>query len=179
MVDVKTNENGFVDFTPQQMAYLELHKLYGIVDTLNEKLTIMDMPFSVIDAMAVAVGQIKSAKQIMFNVINGNSDTNTERHNPINWENIVTSLYYIKNVLMHFSGSIEYLCNNKLMGNKLDLNEKQFELEFENLCVTIKEIGENKFDIVDCIEIYDDAGFFVNTFSMEEINKNYREYRKL
>ena len=33
MVDVKMNENGFVDFTPQQVAYLELHKLYGIVDT--------------------------------------------------------------------------------------------------------------------------------------------------
>lgn len=78
MVDVKMNENGFVDFTPQQMAYLELHKLYGIADTLNEKLAIMEMPCSVIDAMAVAVGQIKIAKQIMFNVINGDGDLCTE-----------------------------------------------------------------------------------------------------
>ena len=78
MVDVKMNENGFVDFTPQQMAYLELHKLYGIVDTLNEKLAIMEMPCSVLDAMAVAIGQIRIAKQIMFNVRNGDGDSCTE-----------------------------------------------------------------------------------------------------
>lgn len=78
MVDVKMNENGFVDFTPQQMAYLELHKLYGIADTLNEKLAIMEMPCSVLDAMAVAVGQIKIAKHNMFNVINGDGDPCTE-----------------------------------------------------------------------------------------------------
>lgn len=78
MVDVKMNENGFVDFTPQQMAYLELHKLYGIVNTLNEKLAIMEMPCSVLDAMAVAVGQIEIAKQIMFSVSNGNGDPYTE-----------------------------------------------------------------------------------------------------
>ena len=100
-----------------------------------------------------------------------------ERHNPINWENVVHNLNYIKNVLMHFSGSIDYLCNSKLMGHNLDLNEKQFDLNIEMLCVTIKEIGENKFGIVGSIEIYDDAGFFCKKFSMEEIKQNYREYR--
>lgn len=100
-----------------------------------------------------------------------------ERCNPINWENVVHSLNYIKNVLMHFSGSIDYLCDNKLMGHNLDLNEKQFDLNFKMLCVTIKEIGENKFGIVGSIEIYDDAGFFCKKFSMEEIKQNYREYR--
>jgi hypothetical protein len=78
---------------------------------------------------------------------------------------------------MHFSGSIDYLCDSKLMGHNLDLNEKQFDLNFEMLCVTIKEIGENKFGIVGSIEIYDDAGFFCKKFSMEEIKQNYREYR--
>jgi hypothetical protein len=78
---------------------------------------------------------------------------------------------------MHFSGSIDYLCDSKLMGHNLDLNEKQFDLNFEMLCVTIKEIGENKFGIVGSIEIYDDAGFFFKKFSMEEIKQNYREYR--
>ena len=72
------NEKGYVDFTPQQVAYLELHKLYGIVDTFNEKLAIMEMPGSILDAMANAVGQIKIAKQIMFDVINGNGDPYTE-----------------------------------------------------------------------------------------------------
>lgn len=110
------------------------------------------------------------------------------RHNPINWENVVHNLDYIKNVLIHFSGSIDYLCNNKLMGHNLDLNEKQFDLNLEMLCLTIKEVGskdlggaknvrENKFDIVGSIEIYDDIGNFINSFSMEEIKKNYREYR--
>jgi hypothetical protein len=89
---------------------------------------------------------------------------------------------------MHFSGSIEYLCDSKLMGHNLDLNEKQFDLNFEMLCVTIKEVDSqdlggtknvraNKFDIVGSIEIYDDAGFFCKKFSMEEIKQNYREYR--
>lgn len=111
-----------------------------------------------------------------------------ERYNPINWENVVHSLNYIRNVLMHFSGSIEYLCDSKLMGHNLDLNEKQFDLNFEMLCVTIKEVDSkdlggtknvraNKFEIVGSIEIYDDAGFFVKNFSMEEIKQNYREYR--
>ena len=111
-----------------------------------------------------------------------------ERYNPINWENVVHTLNYIRNTLMHFSGSIEYLCNNKLMGHNLDLNEKQFDLNVEMLCLTIKEVDskclggaknvrENKFDIVGSIEVYDDAGFLVNNFSMEDIKKNYREYR--
>lgn len=111
-----------------------------------------------------------------------------ERHNPINWENVVHNLNYIRNVLMHFSGSIDYLCNNKLMGHNLDLNERQFDLNFEMLCLTIKEVDskdlggaknvrENKFDIVGSIEIYDDEGLFAYKFSMEEIKKNYREYR--
>lgn len=100
-----------------------------------------------------------------------------ERHNPINWENVVHNLNYIKNVLMHFSGSIDYLCNSKLMGHNLDLNEKQFDLNFEMLCLTIKEVGENKFGIVGSVEIYDDEGLFAYKFSMEEIKKNYREYR--
>lgn len=111
-----------------------------------------------------------------------------ERHNPINWENVVHNLNYIKSVLMHFSGSIDYLCNNKLMGHNLDLNERQFDLNLEMLCITIKEVDskclggaknvrENKFDIVGTIEIYDDAGFHIKNFSMEEIKKNYREYR--
>lgn len=111
-----------------------------------------------------------------------------ERHNPINWENVVHNLNYIRNVLMHFSGSIDYLCNNKLMGHNLDLNEKQFDLNFEMLCLTIKEVDsedlggaknvrKNKFDIVGSIEIYDDEGLFAYKFSMEEIKKNYREYR--
>ena len=100
-----------------------------------------------------------------------------ERHNPINWENVVHNLNYIRNVLMHFSGSIDYLCNNKLMGHNLDLNEKQFDINFEMLCLTIKEVSENKFDIVGSVEVYDDEGLLTYKFSMEEIKKNYREYR--
>ena len=100
-----------------------------------------------------------------------------DRHNPIDWENVVLNLNYIRNVLMHFTGSIDYLCNSKLNGYNLDINEKQFDLDIEMLCITIKEIGENKFDIIGGIEVYDDAGFLVNKFSMKEIKKNYREYR--
>jgi hypothetical protein len=74
------------------------------------------------------------------------------------------------------------------MGHNLDLNEKQFDLNFEMLCITIKEVDRKnlggiknvsvcKYDIVGSIEIYDDEGLFAYKFSMEEIKKNYREYR--
>lgn len=110
------------------------------------------------------------------------------RHETINWENVVHNLNYIKNVLMHFSGGIYYLCNYKLMGHNLDLFKKQFDLNFEMLCITIKEVDRKniggsknvsvcKYDIVGSVEVYDDAGNFINSFSMEEIKKNYREYR--
>ena len=66
------------DLTHQQIAYLELHKLYGIANTLNEKLSIMEMPCSVIDAMAVALGQIAIAKNVMFKVMHGEGDPYTE-----------------------------------------------------------------------------------------------------
>lgn len=66
------------ELTHQQIAYLELHKLYGIANTLNEKLAIMEMPCSVIDAMAVALGEIAIAKKAMFKTMYGEDDTYTE-----------------------------------------------------------------------------------------------------
>jgi hypothetical protein len=72
------NEIEFTNFTPQQVAYLELHKLYGVMSTLNEKLAIMEMPCSVIDAMAVALGEIAIAKKAMFKTMHGEDDTYTD-----------------------------------------------------------------------------------------------------
>ena len=97
--------------------------------------------------------------------------------NDIDWEKVVFNLNCIKNWLMHFSGSIEYLCNNKLMGHNLDLTNRQFDLNFDCLCVTIKEVAEHKFEIVGSIEIYDDAGNHIISQTMAEIKKKYIEYR--
>ena len=77
---------------------------------------------------------------------------------------------------MHYSGSIDYLCNFKLMGHNLNLNENEFDLNFDCICVTIKEVADNKFDIVGGIEIYDDE-FLVCTLTMAEIKEKYIEYR--
>ena len=99
------------------------------------------------------------------------------RNEGIDFEKVIFNLNYIKNVLMHFSGSIEYLCDNKLMGHNLDLTNKQFDLNFDCICVTIKEVAEHKFEIVGGIEIYDDAGNHINTYTMEQIKKSYIEYR--
>lgn len=104
-------------------------------------------------------------------------DTLIVRNEGIDFEKVVFNLNYIKSVLLHFSGSVEYLCNSKLMGHNLDLNEKQFDLNFDCLCVTIKEVAEHKFEIVGGIEIYDDAGNHTNTYTMEQIKKSYIEYR--
>ena len=103
--------------------------------------------------------------------------TNIVRNNGIDWERVVFNLNYIKTELMHFSGSIEYLCNNKLTGHNLDLTNKQFDLNFDCLCVTIKEVAECKFEIVGSIEIYDDAGNHILSQTMAEIKKKYIEYR--
>lgn len=96
--------------------------------------------------------------------------------NGIDLDKVVFIINYIKNVLMHFSGSIEYLCNNKLMGHNLDLANKQFDLNFDCICVTIKEVAEHKFEIVGSIEIYDDAGNHIISQTMAEIKKKYIKY---
>ena len=95
----------------------------------------------------------------------------------IDFEKVVFNLNYIKNVLMHFNGSLAFLCKNKLMGHNLDLTNRQFDLNFDNICVTIKEEGERVYHIVGGIEIYDDAGNHINTYTMEQIKKSYIEYR--
>ena len=94
----------------------------------------------------------------------------------IDWEKVVHNLNYIKNVLIHYSGDIDYLCNYKLMGHNLILNEKEFDFNYDCVCVTIKEVEECKFDIVGGIEIYDDE-FLVCTLTMAEIKEKYIEYR--
>lgn len=104
-------------------------------------------------------------------------DTLIIRNEGIDFEKVIFNLNYIKSVLLHFSGSVEYLCNSKLMGHNLDLNERQFDLNFDCLCVTIKEVAEHKFEIVGGIEIYDDAGNHINTYTMGQIKKSYIEYR--
>ena len=99
------------------------------------------------------------------------------RNEGIDFEKVVFNLNYIKNVLMHFNGSLAFLCKNKLMGHNLDLTNRQFDLNFDCLCVTIKEVAERKFEIVGGIEIYDDAGNHINTYTMGQIKKSYIEYR--
>ena len=96
----------------------------------------------------------------------------------IDWEKVVFNLNYIRNELIHFSGSIEFLCNNKLMGHNLDLINKQFDLNIDCICITIKEVEEHKFDIVGMIEVYNNEGQHIDNYSMEEIKHNYKKYRK-
>ena len=104
-------------------------------------------------------------------------NTHNVKCDNVDWEKVIFNLNYIKNVLMHFSGSLAFLCKDKLMGHNLDLDERQFDLNFDCLCVTIKEVAEHKFEIVGGIEIYDDAGNHINTYTMEQIKKSYIEYR--
>ena len=99
------------------------------------------------------------------------------RNEGIDFEKVVFNLNYIKNVLMHFNGSLAFLCKNKLMGHNLDLTNRQFDLNFDNICVTIKEEGERIYHIVGGIEIYDVAGNYINTYTMEQIKKSYIEYK--
>lgn len=99
------------------------------------------------------------------------------RNEGIDFEKVVFNLNYIKNVLMHFNGSLAFLCKNKLMGHNLDLTNRQFDLNFDNICVTIKEEGERIYHIVGGIKIYDVAGNYINTYTMEQIKKSYIEYR--
>lgn len=105
-------------------------------------------------------------------------ETIISRQNEILWEEVIHNLNYIKNVLMHYSGNIDYLCNYKLMGHNFNPNEKEFDYNCGCVCVTIKEVAENKFDIVGGIEIYYDE-FIVCTLTMPEIKEKYIEYRNI
>lgn len=116
-------------------------------------------------------------------------ETIISRQNEIDWEEVIHNLNYIKNILLHYSGDIDYLCNYKLMGHNFNPNEKEFDYNCGCICVTIKEVDskylggaknvrENKFDIVGGIEIYDDE-FIVCTLTMAEIKEKYIEYRNI
>lgn len=68
----------FKNFTPQQIAYLDLHKAHNDIETLIEKLSVMEMPCSVMDEMNSAIMHISTAKFIMQSIMNGDGDPYTE-----------------------------------------------------------------------------------------------------
>lgn len=116
-----------------------------------------------------------SKYMVMYNKY---EETIFSRQNEIVWEEVIHNLNYIKNILMHYSGNVDYLCNYKLMGHNFNPIEKEFDYNCGCICVTIKEVAENKFDIVGGIEIYDDE-FIVCTLTMPEIKEKYIEYRNI
>ena len=71
------NEKEFKDFTPQQIAYLDVCKIHKDLQFVAEKLAIMEMPCSVMDALECAIMNIESGRHILFEVINDNDDPHT------------------------------------------------------------------------------------------------------
>ena len=74
----ENNENGFVDFTSQQTAYLDVYKVHNELKFVAEKLAVMEMPCSVVDTLVCAITHIERAKDILLSVMNGNDDPYTE-----------------------------------------------------------------------------------------------------
>jgi uncharacterized protein len=62
------------EFTQQETAYLDVLKQHQELNFIIEKLAIMEMPCSVIDELEIAVKHIENAKDILFEIINGNGD---------------------------------------------------------------------------------------------------------
>lgn len=71
------NEMGFNDFTPQQIAYLDVYKIHKDLQFVVEKLAIMEMPCVVIDTLVCAITDIENARDILFDVMKGNDDPHT------------------------------------------------------------------------------------------------------
>lgn len=98
--------------------------------------------------------------------------------NTINWREVMYDLNTIKerlNVIeCNISPSnknIEYICNRFLMGHNLDLNEKQFDLNYRSVCVTIKEV-DGAYQIIGNVEVYDEEGHFITILPIEKIVDN-------
>ena len=78
---MKTKDNNkkeFTEFTPQQTAYLDVYKIHKELQFVTEKLAIMEMPCSVVDTLITAINHIENAKNILFEVMNGEDDPYTE-----------------------------------------------------------------------------------------------------
>lgn len=78
---MKTKDNNkkeFTEFTPQQTAYLDVYKIHKELQFVTEKLAIMEMPCSVVDTLISAINRIENAKNILFEVMNGEDDPYTE-----------------------------------------------------------------------------------------------------
>ena len=65
------NEKGFVDFTAQQTAYLDVYKLRGELEHITEKLCIMEIPEPVVDALQIAINNAKKAQTLLWRIIEG------------------------------------------------------------------------------------------------------------
>lgn len=71
------NEMGFNDFTPQQIAYLDVYKIHKDLQFVAEKLAMMEMPCVVLDTLECAITDIENARDILFDVMKGNDDPHT------------------------------------------------------------------------------------------------------
>lgn len=65
------------EFTQQETAYLDVYKEYKELDFIIEKLALMEMPCSIMDELGTAIKHIENAKDILFSIVNGNSDPHT------------------------------------------------------------------------------------------------------
>ena len=78
MVGKDKNEKEFTDFTPQQIAYLDVYKIHKELQFVTEKLAIMEIPCSVVDTLMTAINHIENARYTLFKIMSGEDDSYTD-----------------------------------------------------------------------------------------------------
>lgn len=79
------------------------------------------------------------------------------------------NLAIINNILKHYRGSFEHLATKKLEGYKVDTELKIYNLDFNNVSVTIREVEDRVFSIVGNVKVWKPLGLLYANIPYDEL----------
>lgn len=79
------------------------------------------------------------------------------------------NLAIINNILKHYRGSFEHLATKKLEGYKVDTELKIYNLDFNNVSVTIREVEDKVFSIVGNVKVWKPFGLLYANIPYDEL----------
>jgi hypothetical protein len=79
------------------------------------------------------------------------------------------NLAIINNILKHYRGSFEHLATKKLEGYKVNTELKMYNLDFNNVSVTIREVEDRVFSIVGSVKVWQPLGLLYANIPYDEL----------
>jgi hypothetical protein len=79
------------------------------------------------------------------------------------------NLDIINNILKHYRGSFEHLATKKLEGYKVNTELKMYNLDFNNVSVTIREVEDKVFSIVGNVKVWKQFGLLYANIPYDEL----------